>query len=155
MPPPSDDDDAPGREPRPAERASAKAARRPRQRHSPPVYLDLLAIRQPLPAIVSILHRASGALLFLVGIPLALCALEASLGSPDAYASFATLLGHPVAKLVALVLLWATLHHLFAGLRHLLLDLHVGIDLVPARRSSAVALVLALLITLAVALRLW
>ncbi|HEX7769873.1 MAG TPA: succinate dehydrogenase, cytochrome b556 subunit [Dokdonella sp.] len=131
------------------------ASSRPGVRRSPPVYLNLFAIRQPLPAIVSILHRASGALLFLAGIPLALWGLDASLGSPETYASFATTLAHPLAKLVALVLLWATLHHLFAGLRHLLLDVHVGIDLPSARRSSAVALVLALLITLAVAIRLW
>lgn len=128
---------------------------RPGVRRSPPVYLDLLAIRQPLPAIVSILHRASGAILFLAGIPLALWALEASLGSPEAYASFASIVSHPLGKLVALVLLWATLHHLFAGLRHLLLDMHVGIDLPAARRSSAIVFVLALLLTLAIAIRLW
>lgn len=128
---------------------------RPSVRRTPPVYLDLLAIRQPLPAIVSILHRVSGAILFLAGIPLALWGLEASLGSADAYASFVAILGHPVGKLVALVLLWATLHHLFAGLRHLLLDLHVGIDLPAARRSSAIAFALALVVTLALAIRLW
>lgn len=131
------------------------ASPRPAERRSPPVYLDLLSIRQPLPAIVSILHRASGALLFLAGIPLALWGLEASLGSADAFASFSAIATHPLGKLVALVLLWASLHHLFAGLRHLLLDMHVGIALAPARRSSAIALVLALLVTLAVAIRLW
>ena len=67
-----------------------------------PVYLDLLAIRLPLPALVSILHRASGALLFLVGIPAALWGLQASLASPAAYASFVTAMSHPLAKLVAL-----------------------------------------------------
>jgi succinate dehydrogenase / fumarate reductase cytochrome b subunit len=127
----------------------------PASRRARPVYLDLLAIRQPLPAIISILHRISGAILFLAGIPLALWGLQASLGSPAAYASFASAIAHPVAKLVALVLLWAYVHHLFAGLRHLLLDAHVGIDLVPARRSSAIVLVLALVVTLAVAIRLW
>jgi len=128
---------------------------RPAARRTPPVYLDLLSIRQPLPAIVSILHRLSGALLFLLGIPLALWGLEASLGSADAYASFAAAVAHPLGKLVALALLWSLLHHLFAGLRHLFLDLHVGIDLPSARRSSAIALVLALLVTLAVAIRVW
>jgi len=128
---------------------------RPSVRRTPPVYLDLLSIRQPLPAIVSILHRVSGAILFLAGIPLALWGLEASLGSADAYASFVAVLAHPVGKLVALVLLWATLHHLFAGLRHLLLDVHVGIDLPGARRSSAIVFALALLVTLALAIRLW
>jgi succinate dehydrogenase / fumarate reductase, cytochrome b subunit len=121
----------------------------------PPVYLNLFAIRQPVPAIVSILHRASGALLFLAGIPLALWGLQASLGSPEAYASFVGTISPPLAKLVLLVLLWSYLHHLFAGVRHLLLDVHVGTDLAPARRSSAVVLVLALLVTLAIAVRLW
>lgn len=125
-------------------------AKRPR-----PVYLDLTSIRQPLPAVLSILHRASGALLFLVGIPLALWGLQASLGSADAYASFATVASHPIAKLVALALAWAYLHHLLAGVRHLLLDLHVGIDLGAARRSSAIVVVLAIVLTLFIAIRLW
>ncbi|MCC6378942.1 MAG: succinate dehydrogenase, cytochrome b556 subunit [Burkholderiales bacterium] len=120
-----------------------------------PVYLDLLAIRQPIPAVVSFLHRVSGALLFLAGIPLALWGLQASLGSPEAYASFAAIVAHPLAKLAALGLLWATLHHLFAGIRHLFLDLHIGIALAPARRSAAVVLVLALLVTLSIAIRTW
>jgi len=120
-----------------------------------PVYLDLLSIRQPLPAVLSILHRASGALLFLVGIPLALWGLKASLGSAEAYASFATVVSHPIAKLVALALVWSYLHHLLAGVRHLLLDLHVGIDLGAARRSSAIVVVLAIVLTLGIAIRLW
>ena len=48
-----------------------------------PVYLDLARIRLPLPGLVSILHRVSGAFLFLVGIPLLLAGLAASLESPD------------------------------------------------------------------------
>ena len=58
---------------------SPMATPRPVARPSRPVYLNLFAIRQPLPAIVSILHRASGALLFLLGIPLALWGLDTSL----------------------------------------------------------------------------
>lgn len=128
---------------------------RPAKPRPRPVYLDLVSIRQPIPAVVSFLHRVSGALLFLAGIPLALWGLSASLGSADAYASFAAIAAHPLAKLVALALLWATLHHVFAGVRHLFLDLHIGIALAPARRSAAIALVLALLVTLAVAIRTW
>ena len=130
-------------------------ASRPQPRPARPVYLDLLSIRQPLPAIVSILHRVSGAILFLAGIPLALAALDASLRSPESYAAFATMASHPFAKLTALVLLWSYLHHLFAGVRHLLLDVHVGLSLPSARRSSAVVFVLALLATFAIAIRLW
>jgi succinate dehydrogenase / fumarate reductase cytochrome b subunit len=131
------------------------ATPRPATRPFRPVYLNLLAIRQPLPAIVSILHRISGALLFLVGIPLALWGLDASLRSPDGYAQFATAMSHPFAKLVALALLWSTIHHLLAGVRHLMLDVHVGVDLASARRSSAAVFVLALVATLAIAIRLW
>lgn len=120
-----------------------------------PVYLNLLAIRMPVPAVASILHRLSGALLFFVGIPFALWALQASLGSAAAYDAFRACLAHPLAKLAALGLLWAYLHHLFAGFRHLTQDLHVGLDLAPARRSAAVVFAAALLITLIVAIRLW
>jgi len=130
--------------------ATQRPADRPR-----PVYLDLFAIRKPVPAIVSILHRASGALLFVVGIPALLWGLQASLASPESYASFRAVMAHPLAKLVALALAWAYLHHLFAGLRHLAQDMHIGIDLAPARRSAAAVFAAALLLTLVVAIRLW
>ena len=120
-----------------------------------PVYLNLLAIRQPLAAVVSILHRASGALLFLIGIPLLLWGVQASLASPETFAQWQAAMAHPLAKLVALALAWAYIHHLFAGVRHLVLDLHIGIDLDSARRSAAFVFVLALLLTLIVAVRLW
>jgi succinate dehydrogenase / fumarate reductase cytochrome b subunit len=120
-----------------------------------PVYLNLLAIRQPVPAIVSILHRISGALLFLVGIPVLLWGVQRSLASPDAFAQWKAAVAHPFAKLVLLLLAWAYIHHLLAGLRHLVLDLHVGVELASARRSAAIVFVLALLITLIVAVRLW
>ena len=120
-----------------------------------PVYLDLLAIRQPLPAIASILHRISGALLFVAGIPLLLWFVQRSLASPEGFAAamapFTTVLG----RIVLLVLAWAYVYHLFAGLRHLALDLHVGIRLQPARSSAAAVLVLSLLVALIVAVRLW
>ena len=61
----------------------------------------------------------------------------------------------PLAKLVALALAWAFIHHLLAGIRHLLLDAHIGVELPAARRSAALTLVLAVVLTLAVAVRLW
>ena len=120
-----------------------------------PVYLDLPRIRQPIPAIASILHRISGALLFLVGVPALLWGVQASLGSPETYEAFRAFLSRPLVKLVVLVLVWAYLHHLFAGLRHLLMDVHIGLDLKPARQSATVVTVAALLLTLLVAIRLW
>ena len=120
-----------------------------------PVYLNLFAIRQPLPAIVSILHRISGALLFLVGIPLLLWVVQRSLGSADAWAQMRATLSAPFAKLVMIVMAWAYFHHFIAGIRHLMMDLHWGMDLKSARQSSAVTIVLAVLLTLGVAVKLW
>jgi len=120
-----------------------------------PVYLNLLAIRQPVPAVVSILHRASGAALFLVGLPLALWTLQASLASPEGYQRVAAFFGQPLVKLVLIGLVWAYLHHLIAGVRHLLADIHIGLELASARLSAAVTLVLGILLTLAIAVKLW
>ncbi len=122
---------------------------------SRPIYLNLFAIRQPLPAIVSILHRISGALMFLVGIPLLLWFVQRSLVSPDRFSAAMAPLNTPVGKLVLLVLAWCYLYHLLAGLRHLALDLHIGIRLAPARSSAAIVLVLSVLLALVVAVRLW
>ncbi|GIK87230.1 MAG: succinate dehydrogenase, cytochrome b556 subunit [Burkholderiales bacterium] len=120
-----------------------------------PVYLNLLAIRQPVPAIASFLHRVSGALLFLVGIPAALWGLQASLASPERYEAFRAFVAHPAVKLALLVLVWAYLHHLFAGLRHVLADVHVASELGPARRTAVLATVAALALTLVVGVRAW
>jgi succinate dehydrogenase / fumarate reductase cytochrome b subunit len=120
-----------------------------------PVYLDLFAIRQPLPAIVSILHRISGALMFVVGIPLLLWFVQRSLASPAAFAAAMAPFSTPFGKLLLLVLVWCYLYHLLAGLRHLALDLHIGIALAPARRSAALVLVLSVLLALIVAVRRW
>jgi len=120
-----------------------------------PVYLNLFAIRLPLPAFVSILHRVSGALLFLVGIPFVLWVVQQALASPEGWVQMRTTLSHPVAKLVLVVLAWCYFHHFIAGIRHLVMDLHVGMDLKAARQSAAVTLVLAIVLTLAVAVKLW
>jgi len=120
-----------------------------------PGYLNLIAIRLPLPGIVSILHRISGAFLFVVGIPVLLTFVGASLASQESFASLKACVANPLAKLVALAFAWAYLHHFCAGIRYLLLDVQVGIDLPAARRSSVVVLVVSLALTLFVGWRLW
>ena len=120
-----------------------------------PVYLNLVAIRLPLPGIVSILHRVSGAALFLFAIPLVLWAVQASLASPESFAALQAAFAHPLAKLLTIGLVWAYLHHFCAGIRYLLLDLHRGIELEPARRSSVIVLVVSIALTLIVGVRLW
>jgi succinate dehydrogenase / fumarate reductase cytochrome b subunit len=130
------------------------AAERPVVRPRP-VYLNLIAIRQPLPAIVSILHRITGALLFVVGIPLLLWLVQRSLASPEAFDAAMRALASPLGKLVLLGLVWGYVYHLLAGLRHLALDLHAGVSLVPARSSSALLLIVSLLLLIIIAVRLW
>src|SRR5690348_14437113 len=120
-----------------------------------PVYLNLFAIRQPIPAIVSILHRISGALLFLVGIPLLLWFVQRSLASEADFDAAVAPFTTPIGKLVVLGLAWCYLYHLLAGIRHLALDLHLGIRLAPARSSAAIVLVISILLALIVAIRLW
>ena len=119
-----------------------------------PKHLNLLQIRQPVPAIVSILHRISGAILFLF-LWLLLLTLDRSLASPESFAGIKDTFSHPFAKLVALGLLWAYLHHSFAGLRHLGLDLRLGIDLPKARATAFAVLFVSLGLTLIVGVMLW
>lgn len=104
-----------------------------------PKHLNLMQIRFPLPAIVSILHRLSGVALFLM-LGVLLWLLQATLQSPESFAQVKAALVHPVAKLALLGLLWAYLHHCCAGIRHVLLDLHYGVDLETARFTSKLVL---------------
>ena len=120
-----------------------------------PVYLNLVRIRLPLPGIVSILHRLSGAALYLIGLPLLLFGVQCSLASPEAFDSFRATLSNPLVKIVLIGLIWAYLHHFCAGIRFLLLDIHQGIELGPARVSSVVVLVVSLALTLIVGVWLW
>ena len=120
-----------------------------------PVYLNLVRIRLPLPGIVSILHRLSGAALYLIGLPLLLYGVQCSLASPEAFDNFRAALANPLAKIVLIGLIWAYLHHFFAGIRFLLLDVHQGIELRPARVSSVIVLFVSLALTLIVGVRLW
>lgn len=104
---------------------------------SRPVYLNLLKIRQPVTALVSIGHRISGVLLFLA-IPLMIWMLDRSLQSPEGYQQVAALCEQPLMKLLLLLLAWAGAHHFFAGIRFLLIDVDWGVDLATARRTATV-----------------
>ncbi len=100
-----------------------------------PKFLNLAEIRLPIAGYVSILHRVSGAGLFLA-LPFLLCLLQLSLGSAEDFSAFKGIVGHPLAKLVLFGLSWAYMHHFCAGIRFLLLDLHIGIDKEQARASA-------------------
>ena len=124
-----------------------------------PKYLSLPAIlfeiRLPLPGWVSILHRVSGALLFFPFTAWLLYLLDVSLSSEAGFSRARDYLQLPLVKAGVLLFVWAFAHHFFAGIRYLLLDIDKGIELRPARISSAVVIVLALAVTLAAGVRLW
>lgn len=120
-----------------------------------PKHLDLTTIRLPLPGLVSILHRVSGAVLFLIGIPFLLWVLDCSLASQEGFADWRDTFDHPLAKLIVIGFLWAYLHHFFAGLRFLALDLHKGIALPAARASSKLVLIVSLGLTFFLGVWLW
>jgi succinate dehydrogenase / fumarate reductase cytochrome b subunit len=112
-----------------------------------PKNLDLTTIRLPLPGKVSILHRVSGAGLFLF-LPVILWLFSASLTSPETFASFKAVFSSLPAKVIFAGLIWAYIHHFCAGIRFLLLDLHIGIEKEEARKSAAVVFAVSIPLTL-------
>ena len=119
-----------------------------------PVYLNLLRIHLPATGWVSILHRMSGVLLFLA-FPLGVWGLSLSLTDEAGFRRMADCAKQPLARLCLLLLIWAFAHHFFAGLRHLALDAHWGVDRRRARQSSIGVLLAGGVITLLAAWRLF
>jgi succinate dehydrogenase / fumarate reductase cytochrome b subunit len=116
--------------------------------------LPRLMFSLPAPGIVSLLHRASGVLLVL-SIPVLLYLLQNTLGSAEAFAQLRSCIGHPLVKLFLLAVLWAFLHHFCAGIRFLLLDMHIGLPLKTARHTARAVLGVSLLLTLVIGALLW
>ena len=114
----------------------------------------IVRYRMPPAAMVSIMHRISGALLFLA-LPVLLWLFDLSLISEGTYARMAELSSGVVVKLVLLGLIWAFLHHFVAGIRYLILDLHVGLELRQARRNALAVFLISLPLTLVAALKLF
>lgn len=110
-----------------------------------PVNLNLLTIRQPITAVVSILHRISGILLFL-SLPLLLYALALALSSAESYESVANYLFTPAGQILFLLIWGATAFHLCAGLRHILMDFGWAETLPQARLGAYLVVVLTLIL---------
>jgi succinate dehydrogenase / fumarate reductase cytochrome b subunit len=115
---------------------------------------QIVRYRMPLSAMVSIMHRISGAALFLA-LPFLLWLFDLSLISEDTFDRMALIASGWFAKLVLLFLVWAFLHHLVAGIRYLLLDLNLGLDLQQSRRNALAVYAISLPLTLIAALKLF
>ena len=124
----------------------------PKQR---PKYYDLNLAHLPVPGLVSIFHRISGAALFLPVIPLALYLLQSTLGSEAGWLRWKEFFADPAVKVIVLAFAWLYLHHFFAGIRYLLLDVHLGVAKAPARASAKLVFALGAAATLLVAWRIW
>ncbi|MCK6404659.1 MAG: succinate dehydrogenase, cytochrome b556 subunit [Rhodocyclaceae bacterium] len=119
------------------------ATRRPR-------FLNLLQMRYPVGAIVSIGHRLSG-LLLIAALPALVIGLEWSLRSEADFRQMCEVLWSPWARGALVLMIWALAHHVAAGVRHLLMDAGVGSRLPRARASARLAIVFAVLCALAAA----
>jgi succinate dehydrogenase / fumarate reductase cytochrome b subunit len=115
---------------------------------------QLLKYRLPLAGRVSILHRASGAILFIL-LPFSLYLLEQSLTSELSFDTLKGFVSGTIVKIIVLVVAWAFLFHFFAGLRFLLMDTHRAVSKQGGKNTAAVVLILSTLLTLAVALKLF
>jgi succinate dehydrogenase / fumarate reductase cytochrome b subunit len=115
---------------------------------------QILKYKLPPPGMVSILHRVSGAALFLT-LPFILWLFDLSLTSEVSYARLADFASHWLVKLVLVGLAWAFLHHLIAGVRYLLLDLDVGVDKPAARASALAVFAISVPLTLLAALKIF
>ena len=123
--------------------------------------LDALGYRLPLAGLVSILHRASGGLMFIL-MPFIIWMFDTSLTSEISYAQFTAVFAGGVGflpgwffKLVALALIWAYLHHFIAGVRHLWMDATHAVTLEFGRRSAAFTLAVSVVLTLALGAKLF
>ncbi len=114
-----------------------------------------MEINLPLPAVISILHRVSGVLLFFPGIPILLYSLQMMLDSPQSHDEFHAILTCLPVRCALIILLWSLMHHLCAGIRHLALDLHYGIELEQARISSRLVFVAGAILTILFGAAIW
>lgn len=119
-----------------------------------PTNLNLLTIRFPITAIVSILHRVSGFLLFLA-IPVFLMVMALTLQSPEAFFTVKVCFEHPLIKLLLIGFLGALFYHLFAGIRHLFMDAGVADTLKSARLTSGWVMVSTIILTSLMGIYLW
>ncbi len=122
---------------------------------------QIVAYRMPVAAIVSILHRISGVLLFLL-MPFIIWMFDASVTSEISYDAFRSAFAAGIGfvpgwflKLVVLALIWAYLHHLIAGLRHLWMDSTHAVSKEFGRSSAILTLAISIVLTLALGWKLF
>jgi succinate dehydrogenase / fumarate reductase cytochrome b subunit len=132
----------------------SEAVKKERRQFGVMSFAQAVQYRLPLAGFVSIFHRASGALMFLL-LPFILFLLDKSLTSEISFEYLKGFTSHWFIKLVLLALAWGFLHHFCAGVRHLLMDVHMGLDKDSARKSAVGVFAVSLSLTALVALKLF
>lgn len=126
------------------------------QTKSRPKFLDLkiLGPKMSITAKISILHRASGIILFLA-IPFLLYVLQQSLSSQSFYTALYGVMENPLVKVLYLVIIWAFMYHLVSGVRFLFLDIHKGVDIQKAKMTAKLVVVISLILTIVLGVLVW
>lgn len=126
------------------------------------IFTDVRTYRLPLAGVVSILHRVSGLMMLLL-LPFIIWLFDKSLTSEYSFAEFSAAFSSGIGfvpgwfvKLVTLALIWAYLHHLCAGARHLWLDVdHHAITKEGGRKSAVLVFAVSIVLTLALGAKLF
>jgi len=121
------------------------------EKQQKPKFLNLFQIAMPVTAIVSILHRLSGFILVAI-LPVAIYAFYLSLQSKAQFDELMRCFDSIVFQLILIGLVWTITHHIFAGIRYLLLDIDIGLTLPKARMSAWIANIAAVIVTVVFAM---
>jgi succinate dehydrogenase / fumarate reductase cytochrome b subunit len=116
---------------------------------------QILKYRLPLAGKLSILHRVSGAFLFLALPVILLPLFDKSITSELTFLEMQSLVSSPLVKIVLLGLIWSYLHHFAAGIRYLVLDMHVGTEKYAASKSAGIVFAVSLSLTALFGLKLF
>ena len=111
-------------------------------------------MRLPITAWASITHRATGVFLF-AGIAVLLWALEASLSSPESFASLQESLDSPLLKLVIWAVVSALIYHSLAGIKHLVMDFGIGESMEGGLRGVRIVVALSAVLILLAGIWIW
>lgn len=110
-----------------------------------PKFLNLLQIRLPVTAIASILHRITGVILLLV-LPVVIYGLGLSLQDEEGFQEVMMAIKSPAFQFFLVLIATSVFYHLLAGIRFLLLDLDIGHDIVVARWSARIVIIVSTII---------
>ena len=116
--------------------------------------LQIIRYRLPAAGVVSILHRVSGAMMFLL-LPFILYLFDLSITSEISFDYLKGFTSHWFVKLLILAVSWGYLHHFCGGIRHLIMDVHIGLSKEEARKSAHMVFLVSVPLTLLVALKLF